>query len=722
MVADVQEVTGTSGRKAGGHRLPGALLILAGLLLCAVGFGIHTQFRQAESQAEAVAQEKARDLTRQAAAQIDARLRKLEGVVASFADELSRSRPDRDAILARIADETARNPDLFGFGIAFRPNAFDPAQRLLAPFSVRGADGRHTLVDIGAQYDYTAPSVGWYNGPMSKGRQWIEPYFGAASKTLVATHAMPFRLPGSTSAEPDGIVFANFSLDDIKNFVRSLNLGNAGYGYILSRQGTYLSFPIPDFVTQQRTVRAVAEERGDNTLRQAADAVEASRPAILDATNLSTGQASWFLFEPISATGWSMGATVIKDELRSDLREARRAHLTAAACILSGLVVLGVGVALFRRLQFRGWVWMAGVATVLLLGGVVLTLRLATVLPDGARDTGTIFNDPAALARYTALLDADATRREVKPPAIVPTGVYIETLRFTSGSEVSVTGTIWQKRPAGLSGRNDADIVFADAVSSRVAEATRRKTADGGEVITWQFDAMLRQRLELQKFPWDRADVAVRLRPRGLGSEVVFVPDLDSYRVVAPTAKAAVNQNLILPGWTVERSLFRIQEQPSLTSFGAGTSLYDRGAAQMVLEVGMRRDPTDPALSGLVPIVFLLAAVFAITVMSSHDKDRNDAFGQKPFAVVLSSSSLCFITTAGQTVLRSKVATDGLVYLEYFYMALYVIIVANAVNVILLARGRGGPLVTYGDNVIVRLGYWPCVMAIFFAFTLWRFF
>ncbi|MCH8332820.1 hypothetical protein IIC65_02715, partial [Candidatus Sumerlaeota bacterium] len=185
------------------------------------------------------------------ALQIERELKELEQLALTVAEELRPSSMNDDELLEHLERLVEANPRLFGIGLAFVPFARHDDRRLFAPYVIRDEDGIRSL-QIEDVYDYTAPDPGvgsgprtaWYHGPLSDGPGWNEPYYGTASETYLAEYGVPISDGGGTEGDPVAVLFVNFSLDQIRAYVGSLDLGPSGYGFVRTADGTIVSHPI----------------------------------------------------------------------------------------------------------------------------------------------------------------------------------------------------------------------------------------------------------------------------------------------------------------------------------------------------------------------------------------------------------------------------------------------------------------------------------------------
>ena len=124
------------------------------------------------------------------------------------------------------------------------------------------------------------------------------------------------------------------------------------------------------------------------------------------------------------------------------------------------------------------------------------------------------------------------------PLTRIPTGIFIQSLKFVSSSEVNLTGYLWQRYTDGL---NDAFKPAPGEVGFILPEQVQtgndidprevyRIRQGEEEVIGWYFEATLRQPFDYFYYPFDHKTVWVRLWPKDFAGNVVLVPDFEAYK------------------------------------------------------------------------------------------------------------------------------------------------------------------------------------------------
>ena len=74
-----------------------------------------------------------------------------------------------------------------------------------------------------------------------------------------------------------------------------------------------------------------------------------------------------------------------------------------------------------------------------------------------------------------------------------------------------------------------------------------------------------------------------------------------------------------------------------------------------------------------------------------------------------------------QINLRSKILAGGILYLEYFYFILYLLIIAVAINAMLFSQKPNIRWLQYQQSLIPKLLYWPGMLTLLLVFTLFVF-
>lgn len=710
------------------------LVFLSSLVLCASSLvlviALVLSHRADQSQRVAGARELAAQQARLAAGQIEEEAARLSQISSSLADDLSSGQLPKDQLTDRLASIINQNPDLFGVGVAYVPYQYDPSVRLYAPYYRFNPElDQHELVQVEDFYDYTLPDgtngvrTHWYHEAIDQDAPWSEPLFGTASNEYIADYIVPFYEPDSTGQTHKiaGVVYTTYSLQGIKSLLTSLELGHTGYAFLLSAKGRYITYPDEAYVLGQETIFSVAEQHNDQALREIGQRAINGEHGVVDYRNTTTGQSSWVFIEPIPSTRWSLGAVFIKDEIPISSETTRHQLIwiaIGAACFLFFLSVLALRA--YRGSSHSLWA-ISIIFSALSVGVMVFVWSLsAGPKADENNDSVMVF-DNAEILKFLAPSEDRMREFNRTEPVHIPTGVFIQSVEFTSANNVVVSGYIWQRYPEGTPDWVSRGFVFPEAIETpEISEAYR---SENGEVIGWNFRTILRQAFDYSKYPFDREDVWLRLWHQDFNRDVILVPDLAAYNEINPTSKPGLEiQDFVLEGWNANSSFFSYRLNAYNTNFGLDRRILQEGIPELYFNVNLSRNFTNPFVSNLLPVVVVMFLLYAVLMIASREDDKTELFGFSTSNVLTFCAALFFVVILGHIDLRSHLNSSEIIYLEYFFFVMYLAILAVSVNSILFVSHASVSLVQYKDNLIPELLYWPAITGLLLGVTLWVFY
>jgi sigma-B regulation protein RsbU (phosphoserine phosphatase) len=257
----------------------------------------------------------ARQLAMATANRLDIVLRAVEKVPQNLACYLEDFPLDKGYLLNVERSVIEGNPEIYGTTIAFEPYAYAPKTESFAPYFYRRA-GKIQFTYI--PYDYF--TWDWYQIPRELERPvWSEPYYDeGAGNILMATYSVPFYRTVNGERKLTGIVTADISLSWLQKIVSSIQIGKTGYGFVISKNGTFVTHPDSQLVMNE-TIFSVAEARDDAALRALGRAMIRGESGFVPTTGLMTGKECWVVYAPLSASGWSLGVLFPQDELMADI-------------------------------------------------------------------------------------------------------------------------------------------------------------------------------------------------------------------------------------------------------------------------------------------------------------------------------------------------------------------------------------------------------------------
>lgn len=684
-------------------RLLIAIVAVAGLLasvLCGMGY-LHYRSQQLET-----ALSNAQLETDQAASTIAANLSQLEESAKTVEESLDKGSIDRADIEQTLRDALGKNPDLASIGVAFVPFGADPKVRLFAPMVLRKGAGTE-YKDAGTFNEYTLPGHDWYNLPLKGGAMWLEPHFGVGSHEFIAQYARPFFYPNDPKT-PRGVVFGNYSLENIRAKVGSMELGKTGYAFIISKKGTYVSHPIAEYYKQQRSVYDTAKERSEPVVAQMAKDATQGKSGFVDSTDATSGQSARFYFRPLGNTGLSLISRFRLDEIAMDYRHLQHylmgvtLGLVAFACACT-LLLLRVNVDT-RNNIWRGVLFCA----VIMMVGIGSIWRLSESRSPYLESANTMIGDRQGVAKFEEHQRVEAKRLHLPEPIFIPTGLFVETVDFTQPYNTDVMGYVWQRYKVGQDDKVGRGLIMPEAVSVSMNEAYRRVEGDE-QIIGWQFKATLREQYGYSLYPFDQQDVWVRLWHKDIRQNVWLVPDLSSYDQMSPSSLPGLEHDLVLAGWKLRGTFYDYKPRTYNTNFGVTGGSVQHDVPELHFNILMQRNFIGPFISSIIPLLMVSLMLFS-TMMSVNLKD-------KPWVVIGSIASSFFTIVLAHSKVRDTFGTSDIIYLEYFYLVMYCAVGFVSINSFLYATETKLKLINTRDNLLPRLCYWPALVGSILVIT-----
>ncbi len=374
-------------------------MILAGVMLWS--------YSTSRERIKAEMKEKAVFLADGAARRIDAQLGVLQGLVSGMALSL-------EAQDLRLPFEQAHamqtqcildNPGVYGCCLALEPDMAPEGWPNLATYAYRSGNGVE-YTDLSGP-DHVHTRVDWYTLPKYLGRPvWSEPY--EWDGILMVTYSVPIHVNTAEGRRFAGVVTCDLTIDWIKKQIAELPLGEDGYGLLMSRNGTYVSHPIPELVLNE-TIFSIAEERGDEELRAVGLRMVSGESGIMPFVGFVSGELSWLAFTPLRSADWIIAALISWDEMNDAV-----VHLSRRQGIvgIAGLLMLALAVGLIARSIARPISRLRDAAGVLAGGNLDAVLPVPKGRDEIAHLTRAFGDMRDSLKRYIADLRETTAARE----------------------------------------------------------------------------------------------------------------------------------------------------------------------------------------------------------------------------------------------------------------------------------------------------------------------
>ncbi|MBP2665256.1 MAG: hypothetical protein H6Q76_236 [Firmicutes bacterium] len=299
-------------------RLSVSVLLASVLTLAAViGYGYIVARQILEQEQEAKAAQLARATT--------ARIELIEVAVRKIASgmdgQMELEAPSRSESVYSLLERLVRdNEEIYGASVALEPGAFGYSETYTSPYVFRSWN---QLVQADRGKQATPYFIqDWYSIPqMMKQAGWSEPYRAEArGNTLMVTYSSPIHDGAGVFR---GVVACDISLEWLSELLKALPLGNEGYAFLLSKNGTFITHPNRELILKEN-IFSQAEEQHNIQLRTLGREMVLGRSGFVPTGNIFAGQDGWLMYRPIQSTGWSIGIFFPQAEVIGKVAELSR--------------------------------------------------------------------------------------------------------------------------------------------------------------------------------------------------------------------------------------------------------------------------------------------------------------------------------------------------------------------------------------------------------------
>ncbi len=690
-----------------------AALLIASISLLAASL-LSYQYVVNKDALDETAKDELKRVTSQAVSQIDSVLMGVTRSAERVASEIGSRRPSEEEMRAMLRRTLQESEHYFGGTITFRPYGYDEKRRLYSAYYTRlDEKGTFRFQRLDEVYDYTSSEYDWYVDAMEKGSRWGEPYWDEAAKSHLVTYsALFYETTPDDKQVPLGVVTIDISMNQIRSIIESLDLGPSGFGALTTREGSYLYHPNQEYVQTKKNIRDIAREKGDPNRLIIAQDILSGKGGVIDHVSTTTGQASWLIYESVPVSGWSLQNTFIKSDLPLDIDHLRKELIRIILLIIAFLISTAfLLLRAYHGNKISVWLFSAACSLFLLIGiGAIWYLALSHYSTNTI--VGAKISDKETLRAVINGYIVKSEDKQLSSPYFVPTGVYIDTVEFQSSNNLLIAGRVWQTYAENYPAEMKKGFSVGRAKDLRIKEVSR-SLHKGQETIQWRFQANLRVNLDYSRYPLEVEHLKLQLLAAETERNVVLVPDLDAYKLIASSLLPGLDREIFLPGWKFSDTFFLLREDNHTTDFGIKQNIDHVVFPTLYYYIGIQRVFVDAFISNLTPLIIVALALFALSLLP-----REIEVGR----VLSICVAVFFVVVFSHLDIRKRIPSGEIFYLEYFFFVIYFCILMVPLNAFRLALKLPSRLFEYKDGLIVQAAYWPSMLGIFFMITACKFY
>ena len=321
-------------------------------------------------------------------------------------------------------------------------------------------------------------------------------------------------------------------------------------------------------------------------------------------------------------------------------------------------------------------------------------------------------------------------QQNAEMPLFIPTGVFIQSMEFSSANDVVVTGYVWQRYTNDVPSDITRGFIMPEGDSDvyQTEENAVYKKVQGDETVYgWYINTAVRQTFDYSHYPFDRQDIWLRLWHHDFDRNVILVPDLKSYDAVdgwpeETNVYLGLERDFVLERLALERTYFNYHYNSYNTDFGIDSYVGQNAYPELYFNVGVRREVLDAFVAYMIPMFILILMSFGVQFIVTQIPDKMSMHGISTTGLIGYYASLFFIGILAQLDIRRTLNAPGVVYIEYFYFALYVILLLQTINSVIFAASDDVGFLEYKDNLYPKVIFFPITLGLMYLITAYIFY
>lgn len=197
---------------------------------------------------------------------------------------------------------------------------------------------------------------------------------------------------------------------------------------------------------------------------------------------------------------------------------------------------------------------------------------------------------------------------------------------------------------------------------------------------------------------------------------LILIPDLSSYEILTPAARPGLDENVHLVGWDITSSFFEFELKDLGTSFGLDSAAADP-VPSLHFNIEVAKNFVDAFISHLVPMIIAAVVVFLVLLLGERNAKRIKLMRTGTGFTLTMCATLLFVIVFSHIGVRQAIASEDLVYLEYFYIVMYFALLWVAIDSMLLVQAERLTFLSYEDNFIAEVLFWPVILGVLWVAT-----
>lgn len=646
------------------------------------------------------------DLLAITSASVDRKIGTISQQINDYAKQISQNEVRVETLGSSINhDFRVRDDNILGLGVVY----LDPRKKLK---SQRLYWTLQNYRLVATSYNKTIDDeTRWVSKALSKPQRWTRPYYDASLKQYVISYITTFY--DSKTNRAAGFIILDLDLKSLVNLVAQ-NIGER-FTSIVTDSGDYIYTSDPRKIVMRTNFSKGSDS--DSQIDQQVFNYNKAKPCLsLCHNTVIKYEEVYVIYQQLKNVPWLIMAKFNPKELESLSRATDNSNLmlkiasTTLLIICSGLALIII--LMTRKNQYKFyWIATAFVSCCCVIS-TVYTWSVSRNLYF--IDTSQAITSDHFMQGMLKKYQSEATLKNLGAITEIPTAVLVDSVEFLTAYNLQLTGTIMQSYPKESS--IEPGLKFNNAFDSKIT-LTSDTYINNTHLLIWSFQTKIRENFDYAEFPFNHGKIWLSISPLNSNSKILFTPNFTYYNGLTDiNANYGVNPNIIIPGWLIKGSFFSFTNDNSrmLDDLDSYTTVH---LPALTFNMMVNSTISDAIITTITPPIVIILILFMILLTISKHKNRFIEF--KISTIIGSCSGILFTVVFTHVSLRNKL-TSEIMYIEYIYLLMYIIIIMIPVNGFLFAKTKLR-FIHYGNNLIFKTLFLLLITSFIFIMTLLSF-
>lgn len=191
-----------------------------------------------------------------------------------------------------------------------------------------------------------------------------------------------------------------------------------------------------------------------------------------------------------------------------------------------------------------------------------------------------------------------------------------------------------------------------------------------------------------------------------------LIPALDNYQSTNPGVPFGLDKKIVLGSWNIKETFYDYKITEYDSNFGLDLGSTQNAYPELYFNIVLKRKFLNSFIVEVVPLLTVAVLIFSLVMTISHDPLYKERMGFDVNTIIGVISALFFVVMLSHIHIREQFPSQGVVYIEYFFLIMYMSMVVIIIDTFIFSWSTELNLVTFADNFIAKLTFWPVTLGL----------